>query len=115
MYQVPYSEIIGENPADARANERQALEKAIELLKLAEEKGARSRESTESLLYVQRLWSFLIEDLANSENKLPPELRASLISIGIWVLREVENIRLERSRNFKGLIEITEIVCKGLN
>jgi flagellar protein FlaF len=114
MYQFPYAQIIGESPADARVNERDAIDKSIALLKTAQEKGVRSRESVDAILYLQRLWSILIEDLAASENGLPEELRASLISIGIWILREADSIRTERSANYRGIIDVSQMIRDGL-
>ncbi len=56
----------------------------------------------------------LVEDLANPENALPEELRAALISIGLWIMREAEAIRLGRSDDFSAMIEITAMIRDGL-
>ena len=48
------------------------------------------------------------------ENDLPQALRADLISIGLWVMREAEQIRLEKSTNFKGIIEVSATIRDGL-
>lgn len=114
MYHLRYAEVLDDASSEARAHEREALERAIGLLRAAEQQGRRSREAVEALLFVTRLWSVLLEDLASPENSLPEELRASLISIGIWVLKEAERIHREESDDFKGLIEICEIVRGGL-
>jgi flagellar biosynthesis activator protein FlaF len=114
MHRASYAEIIDDSPSDARDRERQAIERSIELLNAAKKSGLRSRHAVEALHYLDRLWSLLLDDLANAENRLPKELRASLISIGIWILREVDDIRNERSKNFKGLIDVSETICKGL-
>jgi flagellar biosynthesis activator protein FlaF len=52
--------------------------------------------------------------LAKPENDLPQTLRAELISIGLWIMREAEQIRLETSTNFKGLIEVSTAIRDGL-
>lgn len=114
MYQHRYKETAAEAANSAKDAERRAIARSIELLKAAETRGRNSREAIEALLYLQRLWVFLLEDLSGPGNALPDELKARLISIGLWVLREAENIRLERSDNFKGLIDISEIVSGGL-
>ena len=114
MHRALYSEILDDSSSDARAREREAIERSIELLNSARKKGVGSRESIEALHYLDRLWSLLLDDLANAENRLPKELRASLISIGIWILREIEELRNNRTQSFKGLIDISEIICKGL-
>ena len=114
MYQFSYAEVLDETPQGARERERQALDRSIELLEAADKAGVRSREAIEALLFVRRLWSVLIEDLADTENDLPQALRADLISIGLWVMREAEQIRLEKSANFKGIIEVSATIRDGL-
>ena len=114
MANYNYAEILAEAPGDAREVERAAIQRSIDLLQGAREKGASSREAIDALYYLDRLWSLLLDDLADAENRLPKQLRASLISIGIWILREIENIRNQRTRDFDGLIEISKSICKGL-
>jgi flagellar protein FlaF len=114
MYQFSYAEVLDETPQTARQRERQAIEHSIQLLQAAEKAGVRSRETVEGLHFVRRLWSVLIEDLAKTENDLPQQLRADLISIGLWIMREAEEIRLEKSDNFKGIIEVSQTICEGL-
>ena len=114
MHRALYTEILDDAPADARDRERQAIERSIELLNAAKKKGVTSREATAAVDCLDRLWSLLLDDLANAENRLPKELRASLISIGIWILREIEDLRNQRTSSFNGLIDISEIICKGL-
>ena len=86
-------------PSNARSREREAIDRSISLLEKARIAGAQSRDALEALHYLDRLWSLLLEDLAHAENQLPKQLRASLISIGISILREVEAIRAARSEN----------------
>jgi flagellar biosynthesis activator protein FlaF len=114
MHRALYTEILEDAPADARERERQAIERSIELLNGAKVSGVGSRKAVEALHYLDRLWSILLDDLANAENRLPKDLRANLISIGIWILREIEELRNNRTQSFKGLIDISEIICKGL-
>ena len=114
MYTLKYAEVLDDKSADARRDEAAAIEQSIEMLELAQEKGPRSREAIEALYHLRRLWSLLIEDLARPENGLPESLRADLISIGIWMMREAESIRTGGSENFKGLIDISRIIVAGL-
>ncbi|NJO21879.1 MAG: flagellar biosynthesis regulator FlaF [Sphingomonadales bacterium] len=114
MYQFSYAEVLDETPQGARQRERQAIERSIELLQAADKAGAQSREAVEALHFVRRLWAILVEDLAKSENDLPQKLRADLISIGLWIMREAEQIRLDKSVNFKGMIEVSESIRDGL-
>ena len=114
MYQFSYAEIVDDACHDSRGRERRAVERGIEMLRRAQASGVNSRDTVEALHYIRSLWSILMEDLASSENDLPDALRADLISIGIWVLREAEQIRLNRSDDFENLIEINAMICEGL-
>ncbi|MCC7253304.1 flagellar biosynthesis regulator FlaF [Hyphomicrobium sp.] len=114
MYKFYYDEVLDESPKEARAQERTALERSIALLQEAENKGPQSREAIEAIFFVRRLWGVFIEDLAKSENGLPPKLRADLVSIGLWVMRETEEIRQGRSKNFTALIDVSRTISEGL-
>lgn len=115
MYQFSYAEVVEDSPQDSRMREREALERAVDLLQQAKRKGVRSPEAHDGLSYVRKLWLILIEDLVNPENDLPPELKSELITIGRWVTRETDLIGTGASQNFDGLIEICSIVRNGLN
>jgi len=115
MYQFSYAEVLDETPKGARERERRAIERSIELLEEAAAHGARSREAVEAVLFVRRLWAYFIEDLAKPENDLAQPLRGELISIGLWIMREAEQIRLEQSDNFKGIIEVSSAIRDGLH
>lgn len=114
MYKIAYNEVLDESPREGRAQERSALEKSISMLRDAERAGPGSREAVDALFFVRRLWGIFIEDLASPENGLPQKLRADLISVGLWVMRETEEIRLGRSSNFAGLIDVSRTISEGL-
>ena len=115
MYQFSYAEVLDETPqgrARARAPGHRPLDRAVAAR--PRRAACSSREAIEAILFVRRLWGYLIEDLARPENDLPQALRADLISIGLWIMREAEQIRLEASDNFKGLIEVSTAIRDGL-
>lgn len=114
MYQFSYSEVQTDSVADAKDRERQVLTRSIELLTAARAAGAGSPEAIDAILFMNRVWTALLSDLGSPDNELPKELRANLISIGLWLLREGEAIRQGRSENFDGLIEISQIIRDGL-
>ena len=97
MYQFSYAEVAQDVEVDARQREREALDHSIELLEKAEARGPKSREAVEAIYATRSLWAILVEDLAGPENALPETLRAELISIGLWIMREAEAIRLGRN------------------
>jgi len=114
MYQFSYAEIMADDVADSRDREKQVLDRAVSLLRSAVVAGRDSREAVEALYYTRRVWVAFIDDLRSEENQLPMNLRADLISIGIWILKEIESIRLRNSDNFKGIADIITIIRDGL-
>lgn len=114
MYKFAYAELLDETPKLAREREVQAIERSIALLEAAQVAGPKSRESVEAIHFVNRLWSIFIEDLARAENDLPKELRANLISVGLWIMKETDSIRNGHSKNFKGIVEVSQIISEGL-
>jgi flagellar protein FlaF len=114
MYQHSYAEVQEDDQAEARRNEAWALDHAATLLLQADELPHPSVEGVKALHFTRRLWTAFITELAAPENALPQELRANLISIGIWILKEADAIRLNKSTNYAGIAEICAIVRDGL-
>lgn len=114
MYRFAYAEILEESGGAAREREREVFDHCVALLQAAEKAGPDSPAAVEAIFFTRRLWTFLIEDLGSSGNQLPDALRANLISIGLWVMREIENIRLGESQNFAGVIDVVRSVREGL-
>jgi flagellar biosynthesis activator protein FlaF len=115
MYQQIYDEVAQEASQRIREDERRAFSHAIDLMQKAKSSGPNSRESVEALFFVNRLWGILLEDLAHEENELPADIKARLISIGIWILRYAEDMRLGKKTDFSPLIEVSESISKGLD
>lgn len=61
----------------------------------------------------QRLWLSLKHDLADEGNNLPPDLRASLIGIALWVERQTGAV-LAAEANVEPLIAVNRSICSGL-
>jgi flagellar protein FlaF len=114
MYQFSYADIQTDSVADAKDRERQLLTRSIDMLTAAASVGRESMEAIEALHFTNRVWTSFVEDLGSSDNALPKELRANLISIGLWLLREAEDIRQGRNDNFEGLIEVSQIIRDGI-
>jgi len=114
MYQFSYADIQTDSVADAKDRERQLLTRSIDMLSAAAVAGQDSMEAIEALNFTNRVWTIFVEDLGSSDNALPKELRANLISIGLWLLREAEDIRQGRTNNFEGLIEVSQIIRDGI-
>ena len=114
MYQFSYADVQEDGVAEAREREREAINHSISLLTAAKANGVDSRDAIEAVYFVSRLWMRFVEDLASPDNQLSNELRANLISIGIWIIREAERIRQRQSANFQGIIDISIIIRDGL-
>jgi flagellar protein FlaF len=115
MYRSAYQDVLEGAPLEARQSERLALLHAAELLDVAAANGPRSMESVTALLYVRRLWTFFVEQLAQPGNPLCDEIRGKIISIGIWVLAEEERIRMGQSTDYASIAEVTRSIAAGLN
>ncbi len=117
MYQLSYAEILEDDQTTARRVEAMALDRAVEMLADAAAvptPNALSREGIEALHYTCQLWMAFARELAAPENALPDALRAQLISIAIWVLKEADAIRAGRSTNYGGIADICAAIRDGL-
>ena len=110
MYEFAYNEAVEDSHQTMRARERAAMDRVIGMLRAAQEKGPLSRERIEALFYLRRLWTIFIDDLRDPNNELPEQLRAGIISIGIWMMKEIERVRARVSDDLAPMIEINEII-----
>src|SRR5690606_23649787 len=106
MYRHSYAEILDEAPSEARMRERMASAQATDIVQAAEAKGAGSRAAVEAIFFLSSLCSLLLEALASDENGLARELRASVISVCLWVLPEAQRLRQEMKGSFGAIIEV---------
>ena len=113
MFTVVYGEVERDGPDEARKNERTALERSIALMKVANQRSD-PRDIAIAIQFTLSLWSILAIDLAKPDNLLPRDLRAQIISIGIWMVRRLDEIRKDEKLNFNDLIEISEMIRDGL-
>jgi len=114
MYEFAYNEAVEDSHQTMRARERAAMDKVIGMLRAAQEKGPLSRERVEALFYLRRLWAIFLDDLNDSNNELPDQLRAGIISIGIWMMKEIDRVRARVTDDLAPMIEINEIIRDGL-
>jgi len=114
MYQLQYADIEEDAVVDARTRERLLMARSISLMETARDQSADAMLRIEATHFNRRLWTAFVNDLGQADNQLPKELRASLISIGIWILKESEKIRKHESDDFDGVIEITQTIMEGV-
>jgi flagellar protein FlaF len=109
-----YETLAEDSSREARARERQALSLGIDRLERLKEGPLSAEDFVQSLLYVRRLWAIFIEDLSHPENGLPEQLRADIISIGLWVVKETDRLREQKSNDVVQLIEINRLMRDAL-
>jgi flagellar biosynthesis activator protein FlaF len=63
---------------------------------------------------VRRLWAVFIEDLSHPDNGLPDKLRADIISIGLWIVKEADRVREAKSNDVVQLIEVNAMIRDAL-
>ena len=114
MHRIQYGDLLEDDQQMARERERAALDQSILLLEQAATPGAPLASAAEAIAFTSKLWSLLIEDLASSNNGLPKQLRAQLVSIGIWILRELEAARTDEAKGLSDVIVVSKAIRDGL-
>jgi flagellar protein FlaF len=109
-----YETVVEDSGHEARRRERQALSLGIHQLERLQDGEFSDEDFFESLLYIRKLWAIFIEDLSHPENGLPEQLRADIISIGLWIVKEADRLRQERSNDVIQLIEINRLIRDAL-
>jgi flagellar biosynthesis activator protein FlaF len=114
MYEFAYNDVIEDSRQTMRARERAAMDRVIGMLRAAQEKGPQSRELIDALFYLRRLWMIFIDDLNEPNNELSSQLRAGIVSIGIWMMKEIDRVRGGQTDDLTPMIEINELIRDGL-
>ncbi|MCG6859117.1 MAG: flagellar biosynthesis regulator FlaF [Salaquimonas sp.] len=109
-----YDEIAADSGTEARLREREALLQSIVAMEEADRNPSDAVRRTNAIVAVNRLWSTLVTDLASAQNQYPRELKAQLISIGIFVLRQCEAMRTDENKDFAAIVDISRTLEKGL-
>ncbi len=110
-----YADVHQGSSTVGREEEREAFDMAIALMNAAHASPCDGRQSRNAARHVQLLWGYLIKDLTHPGNDLSDELKANLISIGLWVMREADAIIAGRRSDWSPLIDINATVREGLS
>lgn len=108
MYMQAYQDISGDDQEEARDHVRRSFAHSVSLMRQSDDAPQNPGLRVEASMFTMRLWTYLLEDLASSENALPRELKATLISIGIFILKRLEEMRFSNTLSFGAIIEISE-------
>jgi flagellar protein FlaF len=109
-----YDTEIDDSGRAARSREQQALDRGIGLLRKLQGGELGSDEQADALIYIRDLWTFFVEDLSSPRNGLPENLRAQLISIGLWVIKEADHIRQKQLSDVTDLVAINVVIRDSL-
>lgn len=71
------------------------------------------KNRVEAALRNRQVWSALRVDLSSEGNQLPKQLRASLISISLWIERETSAV-MDGSGDIDALIDVNRNIMLGL-
>lgn len=67
-----------------------------------------------ALHWNRRLWTTLAGDCADPGNSLPMDLRASIISLSIWVDKHTSSV-MRKEEAIQPLIDVNRIIMQGLS
>ncbi|MFN8734837.1 MAG: flagellar biosynthesis regulator FlaF [Hyphomonadaceae bacterium] len=67
----------------------------------------------DALDWNRRVWSFMAADCGNPDNALPENLRASIISLSLWVSRYSSEV-MHKGEDVEPLIDVNRSIMQGL-
>lgn len=91
-----------------------ALMKAKDLREGSERDPRRMAGVMDALNWNNQVWDAFVEDVGTEGNMLPRELRAAIVSLGIWVTRET-NLVTSGECDIDALIAVNRAIMRGLN
>jgi flagellar protein FlaF len=94
---------------DLRSQEADVFRYAIGALKQA--RGGGNIQRARALAHNKRLWMTVCDLMRDPQNALPAELRASIVSLGLAVQKEMDR----PEPNFDFLISVNENIAAGLS
>lgn len=115
MYQSRYEDIVDEGSESGREREIVLFDRCIGLLQAARSAAADTPGVREAVVFTRRFWAALIEDLGLADNALPKETRASLISVGLFVLKEIDKLANGEPMDFDAVIDVSQAIRNGLS
>jgi|GEM_PF-104420 len=71
-------------------------------------------EVMDALNWNNQVWDTFVEDVGTEGNMLPRELRAAIVSLGIWVSRETGLVSSGEG-DIEALISVNKAIMRGLN
>lgn len=91
-----------------------ALMKAKDLREESGRDPRRMAQVMDALNWNNQVWDAFVEDVGTEGNMLPRELRAAIVSLGIWVTRETGLVAAGEG-DIDALIAVNRAIMRGLN
>ena len=104
------TQVITEDP---RATEYRLFGKITGALIDAEKKGMSGGPLAEAVDWNRRLWRTLASDCLDDRNQLPPDVRAQIVSLSLWVSKYSKQVT-RNGAPMKPLIEVNRNIMQGL-
>ncbi len=82
----------------------------LEVQKLPHTEAAKRMDAID---WNRRVWSFMAGDCISADNSLPDQLRASIVSLSLWVGRYSSEV-MQRNVDMEPLIDINRTIMQGL-
>lgn len=99
--------------ATPRGLEYRLLGEVTAAMLAAEREPADRHAKTRALLWNKKVWDNFMLELSEDNNALPRQLRAALVSLGIWVTRETYRV-MDELDSATSLIDINKEIMQGL-
>lgn len=97
-----------------RAAELRLLTEITGEMMMAEEQGVRGVGLIDALHRNRQMWSAFSTDCGTEGNGLPPQLRAQMISLALWVDRFTSEVMAGRGP-IRELIDLNRTIMEGLS
>ncbi|MBO6814767.1 MAG: flagellar biosynthesis regulator FlaF [Rhizobiaceae bacterium] len=114
MFMQAYEDVMEDEQDALRSSEAQVIDRTIRLMQESDQKPSDRMLRTRAIHLTSQVWSYFLNDLASSENATPKELKASLISIGIYIMKHLNAMRSEESLGFGAVTEVSINIREGL-
>lgn len=114
MVNNAYLDMLEDDQQDALSRETEIFSEAQSLIKHCMTDPADKIARVKAIHFNQRMWNVLIDDLADNENQHAAEFKAQLISVGIFVLKHLQEMRNSPDIGFGIIPDINTAIQNGL-
>jgi flagellar protein FlaF len=114
MFMQAYEEIAADDQTDLRASEREIILQTIDAMRASDANPQDLFSRIKTVHFIREVWSYFLNDLTSPDNEMDAPLKASLISIGIFIIKHLERMRQEPDARFAPILEVSITIERGL-